>query len=79
MAREFMDDNFLLPTRAAERLYHDYAKDMPIYDYHSHLPARQIAQDARFGKITQVWLYGDHYKWRVPAGIASTVKTGETS
>lgn len=59
-----MDDDFLLPCLAAQRLYHDYARDMPIFDYHSHLPIQQIVDDARFNNLTQVWLYGDHYKWR---------------
>ncbi|MDR3264723.1 MAG: glucuronate isomerase [Synergistaceae bacterium] len=59
-----MDENFLLDSRPAERLYHEYAREMPIFDYHSHLPIAQILEDARFSNITQVWLYGDHYKWR---------------
>ncbi|MDR1874029.1 MAG: glucuronate isomerase [Synergistaceae bacterium] len=62
--RTFPDENFLLPNGAAERLYHEYAKDMPIFDYHSHLPVGQIREDAHFQNITQLWLYGDHYKWR---------------
>ena len=60
----FMDDNFLLPCAAARRLYHDYAAAMPIFDYHSHLPIRQILDDVTFSNITRIWLYGDHYKWR---------------
>lgn len=59
-----MDENFLLDTKPAEHLYHVYANDMPIFDYHSHLPIGQILDDVRFQNITQVWLYGDHYKWR---------------
>ncbi|MDR3230815.1 MAG: glucuronate isomerase [Synergistaceae bacterium] len=62
--KAFMDENFLLDSRPAERLYHEYAQAMPIFDYHSHLPVAQILEDARFSNITQVWLYGDHYKWR---------------
>lgn len=62
--KPFMDENFLLPNAASERLYHEYAKGMPIYDYHAHLPIEQIAEDARFENITQLWLYRDHYKWR---------------
>lgn len=62
--KRFMDENFLLPNKAAETLYHEYAVDMPIYDYHSHLPIDQVAADARFENLTQIWLYGDHYKWR---------------
>jgi glucuronate isomerase len=64
MAKPFIDDDFVLETKAARRLYHDYAEDMPIYDYHCHLPAAQIADDHCFENITQAWLYGDHYKWR---------------
>lgn len=62
--RTFLDENFLLQNKTAERLYHDFAKDMPIIDYHCHLPPDQIANDIRFDNLTQVWLYGDHYKWR---------------
>jgi glucuronate isomerase len=61
---EFMDDNFLLPGQTAQRLYHDYARDMPILDYHCHLPPQQIADDHQFENLTRIWLYGDHYKWR---------------
>lgn len=60
----FLDDNFLLETKTAEKLYHDFAKHMPIIDYHCHLSPEQIADDTQFENITQVWLYGDHYKWR---------------
>jgi glucuronate isomerase len=56
--------NFLLKTKTAQRLYHDYAKDMPVIDYHCHLPPQQIADDTQFENLTQCWLYGDHYKWR---------------
>jgi len=62
--KQFMDENFLLHSKAAQQLYHDYAKDMPIIDYHNHLPPDQIAHDINFENITQAWLYGDHYKWR---------------
>jgi glucuronate isomerase len=60
----FISDNFLLQTETARRLYHDRAADMPIFDYHCHLPPKQIADDEKFENITQAWLYGDHYKWR---------------
>ncbi|WP_295711684.1 glucuronate isomerase [Mucilaginibacter sp.] len=60
----FLDQDFLLNTKTAQRLYHDYAADLPIIDYHSHLPADQIAADINFENITKVWLNGDHYKWR---------------
>ena len=62
--KQFLDENFLLSTATAQRLYHEYAKDMPIIDYHNHLPPDEIAADKNFGNITKVWLYGDHYKWR---------------
>lgn len=60
----YMNPNFLLSNETARRLYHEYAEPMPIYDYHCHLPASQIAEDKRFENLTQIWLYGDHYKWR---------------
>lgn len=62
--KNFLDENFLLETKTAEKLYHDYAKQMPVIDYHNHLIPEQIANDINFENITQVWLYGDHYKWR---------------
>ena len=60
----FMDENFLLPTRASRRLYRDFARDMPIFDFHCHLPAEHIAANHGFRSITEAWLGGDHYKWR---------------
>lgn len=62
--KNFLDDNFLLQTTTAQSLYHEFAKQMPIIDYHNHLLPDQIAEDKNFDTITQVWLYGDHYKWR---------------
>lgn len=62
--KKFLDENFLLQNKTAEHLYHAFAKDMPIIDYHCHLPPDQIAQDLNFQNLTQAWLYGDHYKWR---------------
>jgi glucuronate isomerase len=62
--KKFLDQNFLLQNKTAEQLYHDYAKAMPVIDYHNHLPPDQIANDINFANLTQVWLYGDHYKWR---------------
>ena len=64
LMKKFLDENFLLQTETARTLYHDYAKHMPIIDYHNHLIPEQIAEDKQFENITQVWLYGDHYKWR---------------
>jgi glucuronate isomerase len=62
--KNFLDENFLLETKTAEKLFHEYAKQMPVIDYHNHLIPEQIANDINFENITQVWLYGDHYKWR---------------
>jgi glucuronate isomerase len=62
--KKFLDENFLLQNKTAQQLYNDYAKPMPVIDYHNHLPPEQIASDINFENLTQVWLYGDHYKWR---------------
>ncbi len=62
--KSFLDDNFLLNNKTAEKLYHDFAKAMPIIDYHNHLPAEEMADDKKFDTITSIWLRGDHYKWR---------------
>ena len=77
----FMSDNFLLQNDRAARLYHDYARDLPIIDFHCHLPPIQIAEDHRFENLTQIWLYGDHYKWRAmrTAGVSERYCTGDAS
>ena len=62
--KEFLDKNFLLQSHTAEKLYHEYARDLPIIDFHCHLPPEDIAINRKFETITQIWLYGDHYKWR---------------
>lgn len=62
--KKFLDQNFLLQSETAQRLYHEFAKEMPIIDYHNHLPPEQIAADSNFSNLTRAWLYGDHYKWR---------------
>ncbi|MCI8887855.1 MAG: glucuronate isomerase [Hungatella sp.] len=62
--KQFMDKDFLLSTPTAKELYHDYAAKMPILDYHCHINPQEIAEDRKFDNITQVWLGGDHYKWR---------------
>ncbi len=79
--KNFMDDNFMLNNKSAERLYHEYAKDMPIIDYHNHLPPHEIAGDINFKNLTQIWLYGDHYKWRAMRanGIDEKFITGNAS
>lgn len=62
--KAFMDQDFLLESDTAKTLYHSYAAKMPILDYHCHISPKEIAEDRRFDNITQVWLGGDHYKWR---------------
>ena len=62
--KNFLDENFLLSNKTAEKLYLSYAKQMPIIDYHCHLLPQQIAEDHQFKNITEAWLSGDHYKWR---------------
>lgn len=62
--KTFLSEDFLLKTETAKRLYHDFAKDMPVIDYHNHLPPDEIASDRKFTTITEAWLKGDHYKWR---------------
>lgn len=76
-----MDEDFLLSTRAARRLYHGCAEAMPIYDFHTHLPVRDIAENRSFGSITEAWLEGDHYKWRAmrSSGVAERLITGDAS
>jgi glucuronate isomerase len=78
---EFITEDFLLQTETARTLYHEHAKKMPIYDYHCHLPADLIASDHKFDNITQVWLYGDHYKWRAMRanGVPEQYITGDAS
>lgn len=62
--KQFMDKDFILSTESAKKLFHDYAETMPVLDYHCHINPREIAEDRKFENITQVWLGGDHYKWR---------------
>ncbi|MBX3252960.1 MAG: glucuronate isomerase [Chitinophagaceae bacterium] len=62
--KKFLDQDFLLQTPTAKKLYHDYAENMPIIDYHNHLPPAEIASNKQFKNITEIWLKGDHYKWR---------------
>ncbi|MGI4749408.1 MAG: glucuronate isomerase [Janthinobacterium lividum] len=62
--KPFLDENFLLQTPTAQKLYHEFARHLPIIDYHNHLPPDQVAGNINFKNLTQVWLYGDHYKWR---------------
>jgi glucuronate isomerase len=75
---EFIHDDFLLHSRMARKLYHDYAADEPILDYHSHVPPADIANDHRFRDLWEIWLQGDHYKWRLMRanGVAENYCTG---
>ena len=76
--KPFLDDNFLLQSNIAEELYHNYAKDLPIIDYHNHLPPDQVAENKTFTDLTAIWLDGDHYKWRAMRanGISEEFITG---
>lgn len=76
-----MDENFLLSTETAQRLFHSYAETMPVLDYHCHISPEEIATDRRFENITQVWLGGDHYKWRFmrSCGVDEAYITGNAS
>ncbi|MDH2435406.1 glucuronate isomerase [Pokkaliibacter sp. MBI-7] len=79
--RRFMGEDFLLGNEVARRLYHDYAAAQPIFDYHCHLPPEDIASDVSFSNMTNIWLAGDHYKWRAmrTAGIDEALITGSAS
>ncbi|MFV0289338.1 MAG: glucuronate isomerase [Mangrovibacterium sp.] len=79
--KKFMDDNFLLKTETAQKLYHEHAAKMPIFDYHCHINPKDIADDRKFKTITEVWLYGDHYKWRAMRtnGVDERFCTGNAS
>ena len=81
MGKLFMGEDFLLQTKTAELLYNEYAKQMPIIDYHCHLSPQQIAEDIKFENLTQAWLYGDHYKWRAmrTSGVDESYCTGGKS
>ena len=77
----FNDENFLLQSAAAERLYHDHAAKMPIIDYHCHLSPEYVASDHQFRSLAEIWLDGDHYKWRAMRtnGVAERYCTGDAS
>src|SRR5215217_5437006 len=81
LIKNFLDDEFLLNTKTAQILYHDYAADKPIIDYHCHLPPDEIAADKQFANLTQIWLKGDHYKWRAMRanGVNEAYITGNKS
>lgn len=79
--KQFMDKDFLLSTDMAKTLYHDFAENMPILDYHCHINPQEIYEDRKFDTITQVWLGGDHYKWRQMRsnGVDEKYVTGDGS
>ncbi len=79
--KKFMDENFLLHTETAQKLYHEHAAKMPIFDYHCHISPKEIAENKSFENITQIWLYGDHYKWRAMRtnGVDERYCTGDAS
>jgi glucuronate isomerase len=81
MPSEFIHKDFLLQTDTARHLYHEHAAKMPIFDYHCHLPVQQVADDIQFKNLTQIWLYGDHYKWRAMRtnGVDERFCTGDAS
>ena len=79
--KQFLDKDFLLSTDMAKTIYHDYAENMPILDYHCHINPQEIYEDRKFENITQVWLGGDHYKWRAMRanGVEEAYITGDKS
>ena len=79
--KAFLDRDFLLRSKTARKLYHGYAADMPIFDYHCHLSPKEIAEDVSWPTITRLWLGGDHYKWRLlrEAGVDERYITGDAS
>lgn len=81
MKKAFITDDFLLQGEFAKKLYHDYARDLPIIDYHNHLSPQEIATNRRFDNCSQVWLAGDHYKWRAmrTLGVDEKYITGNAS
>lgn len=78
MSSAFLHEDFLLTTATARRLYHEVAREQPIYDYHCHLPPDQIAANKQFRNLAEIWLGGDHYKWRAlrSAGVNEDLITG---
>ena len=81
MGTTFINDDFLLSTKYARELYHGYAATLPVIDYHCHLSPKEISSDRRFGTMTQIWLAGDHYKWRAmrTCGVDERFITGGSS
>lgn len=81
MRKSFIHSNFILQNDEAEKLYHEYAKDLPIVDFHNHLPPNEVSDDINFRNLTHIWLDGDHYKWRAlrSCGVNEELITGNAS
>ena len=79
--KEFLGKDFLLDSEAAKQLYYGYAEKMPIYDFHCHLNPKEIYEDKKYRSLTEVWLAGDHYKWRLlrQFGIDENEITGDAT
>ena len=79
--KTFMDADFLLQTETARVLYHQYASPMPVFDYHCHISPQEIAEDRSFNNLSEIWLHGDHYKWRAMRtnGVEERYCTGDAS
>ena len=79
--KPFMDDDFLLQSETAKKLYYQFAAPMPIFDYHCHISPQEIAEDRRFNNLSEIWLHGDHYKWRAMRtnGVDEKYCTGNAS
>ena len=86
--KPFLSEDFLLQSLTARTLYHEFAENMPIFDYHCHLPVAEIAENRRFANLTEIWLRGDHYKWRamrayerdgipIPLGTMNDLRSAE--
>ena len=75
----YIKEDFLLANEPARQLYHEFARELPIIDYHCHLPAGLIAEDHRFANLAEIWLAGDHYKWRLMRanGVPERYCTGD--
>ena len=79
--KKFIHEDFLLATKAARNLYHKYAAAEPIFDYHCHIPPKDIAENRQFNNLFEIWLEGDHYKWRAMRsnGVAEKYCTGNAT
>ena len=79
--KKFLDEDFLLNTETAQVLYDNYASKLPIIDYHCHVSPKEIAENKSYSNITELWLGGDHYKWRAirSCGVAEKYITGDAS